>query len=173
MHSLSTDRAFFTLFLCLVFFPYVLSMSMNRIRNLSCAQLRSLRMPLPRKFHNRMLRLFVLFMICTTSSLAITEEQLGNIFTLHSPGTSPGGCSRTLPNGVNMLQHTVTAFTDAFNMAAAVQFQIKSFSFNTPAAKKLRDLLFLFFGITFGNQNQISAEKAPDYLYVQGGEPPV
>ncbi|KAM0795943.1 hypothetical protein BDR22DRAFT_966520 [Usnea florida] len=53
-------------------------------------------------------------------------------------------------------------------MAAAVQSQIKSFRFNTPAAKKLRDLLFLFFGITFGDQNQINAEKAPDYIYIQG-----
>ena len=130
-------------------------------------------MPLPRKFHYRMAQLFVLFLICITSSLAITEEQLGNHFTLHSPGTSPGGCDRILTNDVNMLQHTVAAFTDAFNMAIAVRLQITTFRFNTPPAKKLRDLLFLFFGITFGDQNQINAEKAPDFIYVQGEEEPI
>ena len=128
-------------------------------------------MPLPPKSHYRIVQLFVLFLTCITPSLAITEEQLGNVFTLHSPATSPGGCIRTLPNGVNMVLHTVTAFTDAFTMAAAVQSQIKSFKFDTPAAQKLRSLLFLFFGITFGNQNQINTEKARDYIYVQGAEP--
>ena len=127
-------------------------------------------MPLPPKLLYRIVQLFVLFLICITSSLAITEEQLGNIFTLHNPTTSPGGCSRTLPNGVNMVLHTVTAFTDAFTMAAAVQSQIKSVRFDTPAAKELRVLLFLFFGITFGDQNQISTDKARDYIYVQGAE---
>ena len=128
-------------------------------------------MPLPPKAHYRIVQLFVVFLICITPLLAITEEQLGNVFTLHSPATSPGGCSRTFPNGVNMLLHTVTAFTDAFTMAAAVQSEIKSFRFDTPAAKKLRSLLFLFFGITFGDQNQINTEKARDYVYVQGAEP--
>ena len=128
-------------------------------------------MPLPPRSHYRIVQRFALFLICIPSSLAITEEQLGIVFTLHSPATSPGGCSRTLPNGVNMLSHTVTAFTDAFTMAAAVQSQIKSFDFDTPAAEKLRSLLFLFFGITFGDQNQIDTEKARDYIYVQGAEP--
>ena len=128
-------------------------------------------MPLTPESHYRIVQLLVLFLICITPSLAITEEQLGNIFTLHNPTTSPGGCSRTLPSGVNMVSHAVTAFTDAFTMAEAVQSQIKPFRFDTPAAKKLRSLLFLFFGITFGDQNQINTEKARDYIYVQGAEP--
>ena len=91
-------------------------------------------MLLPLRSHHRILRLFLLFLIFITPLLAITEEELGNTFTLHSPATSPGGCSRTLPNGVNMLLHTVAAFTDAFTMAAAVQSQIRSFRFDTPEA---------------------------------------
>ena len=136
-----------------------------------CARSSSLRMPLPPRSHYLIVQLFVLILLSITSSIAITEEQFGDIFTLHSPATSPGGCSRTLPNGVNMLSHTVTAFTDAFTMAGAVQSQIKSFRFDTTASKKLRNLFFLFFGITFGDQNQINAEKAQDYIYVQGAEP--
>ena len=174
-HLLSTHCDCYTLFLCLDFLPYTLSLFCIKLSFLSiwrtCARPSSLRMPPPPGFHYRIVQLFVLFLICTTSSLAITEEQLANIFTLHSPATSPGGCSRTLPNGVNMLSHTVTAFTDAFTMAAAVQSEIKSFRFDTPAAGRLRSLLFLFFGITFGDQNQVNAEKARDYIYVQGAEP--
>ena len=138
---------------------------------MACLRSHSFPMPLPSKSHHRVLQPFFLFLICITTSLAVTQEELGNIFTLHSPTASPGGCSRTLPNGVNMLLHTVAAFTEPFTIAAAVQSQIRSLGLDTPEAKKLRNLLFLFSGITFVDENQISAEKAQDFNYVLGMEP--
>ena len=96
-----------------------------------------------------------------------------NTYSLHYPLNSLGGCGRPSPNGIDMLSFTVTAVTDAFNMVAAVQFEITSYGFDTPESKRLRALLFLFFGITFDDENQVTADTIQNYNYVSGtGSPP-
>ena len=117
--------------------------------------------------HHRFFHLLLLLVYIITS-LAITPTQFAQVFMLDDPIRGPGGCGRNAPNGVDMLPHTLTAVSDAFDMIAAVQSQIKLFSFLTPDAQKLRKLLFLFFGITFGDTNEINVEKAQNYTFVQG-----
>ena len=128
-------------------------------------------MPLLPTLHGRFFQLLLLFLIYITTSHAITGSQFVQTFNIDNPIRGPGGCGRISPNGVDMLPHTVNAVSDAFDMIAAVQSQIKLFRFYTPDAQKLRRLLFLFFGITYGDVNQINVEKVQNYTFVQGTTP--
>ena len=117
------------------------------------------------------LQLAFLLLACVTISLAVlTPQQFRNTFNFHSPDNGVGACRRNSPNNVYMAAHSGFAATDAFGMAntAQAQLQIPSYRYNSDSSRRVRNLLFLFFGITFGPGNRIDDNKAQNYTYITG-----
>ena len=109
-----------------------------------------------------------LLLIIIKTSLAITEQQLKNTFNFHDPGnTEGGGCDRNSPNGKPMGPHVLASVSDAFKMATKVQQNLDSYNADTPYADRTRRLLFLFFGISFGDDHQLDEHKEPDFNFVK------
>lgn len=105
-------------------------------------------------------------------SLALTPDKLLDTFRVDTPVDGVGGCNRNAPNGQYMLSYVVEAAGDAFSTAALVQQQLGSYNFNSPSAKRLRGLLFLFFGITFVDTYQLNPNSVANYTYVKGATRP-
>lgn len=110
----------------------------------------------------------LLLLFFVTTSLALTPDKFLDTFRVDTPVNGPGGCSRDSPNGQYMLWPVIEATGDAFNTAALVQQQLGSYNVNSPSSKRLRGLLFLFFGITFGDTYQLSPDSVANYTYVKG-----
>ena len=113
-----------------------------------------------------------LLLILIKTSLAITGAQLQNTFNLHYPtNTAPGGCDQNAPNGKPMLPHVIASASDAFYMATKIQQTIDSYDADTPYADRMRRLLFSFFGISFGDDNQVDGHKQQQFNYVKRMRP--
>ena len=111
----------------------------------------------------------VLLLILIKTSLALTGPQLKNTFNFHYPAnTEPGGCDQNAPNGKPMLPHVIASATDAFKMATKIQQTIDSYNADTPYADRMRRLLFLLFGISFGDDSQLDGHKEQQFNFVKG-----
>lgn len=130
-----------------------------------------MQLPLASRYQFFRSSLLLLFLI--TTSLAITVQQFVNTFNLDDPVNGPGGCHRNAPNGVPMLSYALDATTDAFNMATTVNTTINNYKGST--GKRLRALLFLFFGISFeltSSDFRPSPNSRDSFIIVRGARLP-
>ena len=126
-------------------------------------------MQLPLPLRHQLFKLPILVLTLTTISFAITRQQVADTFRLHSPPDGVGGCGKAAPNGVNMLAIVETTLTDAINMAATIKQDIGSYSIDSPSSDRMRQLLYLFFGIQFNRRYQLASGSVANYNYVKGG----
>lgn len=124
-------------------------------------------MQLPSTRRHQAFRLPLLLLLFVTTSHALTHREFFGTFRFHLPLIGVGGCNRYV-NGVSTLSWALTATSDAFNMAATVGQQIGSYNINSPSSRRLRGLLFVFFGVTFGDEYQLSPDSVQNYTYVEG-----
>lgn len=121
-----------------------------------------------RHFHVSHLSVLLLLLNLITASLAITAAQLQTTFNIHYPSdTAPGGCARDALIGKPMWDRVVASATDAFQMASTVQYYIDSYFFEHPYQDRMRQCLFLFFGIKFQNDHRLSPESVDTFIYVK------
>lgn len=66
-----------------------------------------------------------------------------------------GGCVRTAPNGVPMMQHVLASLGGALTILDSVNRNIS----NYPTQVSTRGLLFLFFGIIFQENHQLDPDE--------------
>ena len=69
-------------------------------------------------------------------------------------GRGPGGCDRSAPNGVQMMQHTLDSLGGVYAISQTVAQDLPSY----PTQTYIRGLMFVFFGITFQANHQINAD---------------
>ena len=116
--------------------------------------------------------LLPLLLILTTTSLAITQAQLQHTFNFHNPAdTANGGCDRNALIGKPMAAHVLASVTDAFKMATKIQQNIDSYPYESPVLDRMRQCLFLFFGIKFQNDHRLSPDSVDSFVYVQRMRP--
>ena len=125
-------------------------------------------MRLPLFAYPRCLKLVLLLLYYATTLFALSLTDLEKTFNLRDPSTGPGGCDRNAPNGVYMQTYVLTAVTDAFSMAEKVYQQIDLYGLDNPSSKRLRALLYIFFGITFDEDFELTERKVKYFNYVKG-----
>ena len=113
------------------------------------------------------LRQLFLLLLLPTASIALKQSKLQSMFQLHAPRTS-GACFDYSPNGVPLMPYVLSAVGDAMEIATEVQFAMDQSAFPTPPGKRMRGLLYLFFGITFGAERQPSPASLADFTDVKG-----
>ena len=124
-------------------------------------------MQIPLHLSRHLFQLPLFLLSCSTGALAFTQQQFNNTFNFDPP-TAGGGCGRTAPNGVSMMDYSVNAVGDAFDMAMIVLRQLGHYSLPTANAVRLRGLLFLFFGITFTTPGyQLDPSSWEAFVYVE------
>ena len=68
------------------------------------------------------------------------------------PGNDGGSCNRNAPNGVPMMSHVLKSVGGSWAISKTVLQDLPSY----PTSTYIRGLMFLFFGITFRANHQIS-----------------
>ena len=116
--------------------------------------------------HLRQLPLLLL-LIPTSVSLTLTRQDLQNMFQLH-PARTPGACSGYSLNGVPLMPYVLTAVGDAVGTAANVKSQMDQSTWPTPSGKRMRGLLYIFFGITFGADRLPSPASEASFNSIEG-----
>lgn len=70
-----------------------------------------------------------------------------------------------------MAAHVLASVTDAFKMATKIQQNIDSYPYESPVLDRMRQCLFLFFGIKFQNDHRLSPDSVDSFVYVQRMRP--
>lgn len=83
----------------------------------------------------------------------LTLRVFSRIFNAYDPNQR-GGCNRTAPNGIPMMQHTLASLGGVLSIVDSVNRNIS----NYPTQVSTRGLLFLFFGITFQENHQLTTD---------------
>ena len=102
-----------------------------------------------------------------TSSLALTQDKLYSMFQLHPPRT-PSACFGYSANDVALIPYVLTAVGDAMEIATNVQFEMDLTASLKSRGKRMRGLLYIFFGVTFGAERQPSLASQANFTDVKG-----
>lgn len=109
----------------------------------------------------------LLLLLLPTASLALTQLKLQSMFQLHAPRT-PGACFGETANDVPLMPYVLAAVGDAMELATNVQFEMDLTTSLTSRGKRMRGLLYIFFGITFGAERQPSPASQANFTDVKG-----
>ncbi|KAM0799915.1 hypothetical protein BDR22DRAFT_973322 [Usnea florida] len=77
------------------------------------------------------------------------------------PGNDGGSCNRDAPNGVPMMSHVLKSLGGSWAISKTVSQDLPSY----PTSPYIRGLMFLFFGITFRANRQISPSNGNVQAY--------